>query len=74
MADPVGRQQEAYVDNNVIESCIINLISMIKHVNEKRLNALILLIKKAFNSTDHNVITTALKTYNFAKGIINRVG
>ena len=66
MADLIGRREKAYVDNNVIESCIINLISVIKHANEK-LNALILLIdfKKAFDSIDHNFITTALKAYNF---------
>ena len=71
MADLIGRQQKAYVDNNVIESCIINLISVIKHANEK-LNALILLIdlKKAFDSIDHNFITTAQKAYNFGGGII----
>ena len=72
MANLIGRQQKAYVDNNVIGSCIINLISMIKHVNEKKLNALILLIdfKKAFDSIDHKFITTALKAYNFGEGII----
>ena len=31
MAGLIGKQQKAYVDNNVIGSCIINLISMIQH-------------------------------------------
>ena len=72
MAGLIGRQQKAYVDNNVIGSCIINLISMIKHVNEKKLNALILLIdfKKAFDSIDLSFIKTALKAYNFGESII----
>ena len=45
---------------------------MIKNFNEITLNASILLIdlKKAFNSIDHNFITSALKAYNFAEGII----
>ena len=72
MADLVGRQQKAYVDNNVIGSCLINLISMIKHVNEKRLNALILLndFKKAFDSIDYTFITPSLKAFNFGEAII----
>ena len=44
IADLVGRQQKAYVNNNVIGSCIINLIPVIKHINAKRLNTFILLI------------------------------
>ena len=28
--------------------------------------------KKAFDSIDHNFITTALKAYNFGEGMINR--
>ena len=50
MAALIGSQQKAYVNNNVIGSCIINLINMIKHVNERKLNAIILLIdlKKSF--------------------------
>ena len=32
----VGRQQKAYVEGNVIGSCIINLLSMMKNVNEKK--------------------------------------
>ena len=45
---------------------------MIKHVNEKKLNALILLIdfKKAFDSIDLSFIKTALKAYNFGESII----
>ena len=67
MAALIGSQQKAYVNNNVIGSCIINLINMIKHVNERKLNAIILLIdfKKAFDSIDHGFISTALRAYNF---------
>ena len=64
MSALIGSQQKAYVNNNVIiGSCIINLINMIKHVNERKLNAIILLIdfKKAFDSIDHGFIITALK-------------
>ena len=63
MSALIGRQQKAYVNNNVIGSCLINLINMIKHVNERKLNAIILLIdfKKAFDSIDHGFISTAPK-------------
>ena len=40
----VGRQQKAYIEANNIGSCIINLLNMMKHVNEKKKAALILLI------------------------------
>ena len=52
---------------------IINLISMVKHVNEKRLNALILLInfkKKTSTQLTKIFMTTALKAFNFGEGII----
>ena len=45
---------------------------MIKYVNDKNLNAFILLIdfKKAFTSIDHSFIKTALRAYNFGGSII----
>ena len=59
----VGRQQKAYVEGNVIGSCIINLLNMMHHVNEKQKASLILLIdfRKAFDSIDHTFISTVLK-------------
>ena len=58
----VDRQQKAYVEGNVIGSCIINLLNMMHDVNEKKKASLILLIdfRKAFDSIDHNFITTVL--------------
>ena len=32
----IGRQQKAYVNNNIIGSCIINLINLINHVNKEK--------------------------------------
>ena len=48
----VGRQQKAYTEGNVIGSCIINLLNMMKSVNDRQKASLILLIdfKKAFDS------------------------
>ena len=68
----IGRQQKAYITNNVIGSCLINLISAIRHVSIKKLSGLILLIdfKKAFDSIDHGFIRTALRAYGFEKSII----
>ena len=68
----VGRQQKAYVEGNVIGSCIINLLNMMKNVNEKKKASLILLIdfRKAFDSIDHNFITTVLKELGFGNDII----
>merc|ERR1711983_688840 len=43
---------------------------MIKHVNERKLNAIMIDFKKAFDSIDHGFITTALKAYNFGEGMI----
>ena len=68
----IGRQQKAYINNNVIGSCLINLISAIKHVSEKQLTALVLLIdfRKAFDSIDHRFIRTALTAYGFGERLI----
>jgi hypothetical protein len=72
MTSLIGRQQKAYITNNVIGRCLINLISAIKHVSKKKLSALILLIdfRKAFDSSDHGFIRTALKAYGFNDGLI----
>ena len=71
----IGRQQKAYVSNNVIGSCLINLISMMKHVSEKRMNALILLIdfRKAFDSIDLSFIRTVMTEQGFGDNIIKWV-
>ena len=52
----VGRQQKAYTEGNMIGSCIINLLNMMKSVNERQKASLILLIdfKKAFDSIDQS--------------------
>ena len=67
----IGRQQKAYVNNNIIGSCIINLINLINHVNKKKIESLILAIdfKKAFDSIDQNFIQKCLKAFNFGKSI-----
>ena len=67
----VGQQQKAYIGNNNIGSCITNLINMIRGVNTKKTNALILLIdfRKAFDSLDQEFIQTALKRLGFGKDI-----
>ena len=72
MTTLIGRQQKAYITNNVIGSCLINLISAIRHVSIKKLSGLILLIdfKKAFDSIDHGFIKTALSAYGFEKSVI----
>jgi hypothetical protein len=68
----VGRQQKTYVEGNVIGSCIINLLNMRHDVNEKKKASVILLIdfRKAFDSIDHNFITTVLKELGFQSDIV----
>jgi hypothetical protein len=68
----VGRQQKAYVEGNVIGSCIINLLNMMHNVNEQKKASLILLIdfRKAFDSIDHKFITTVLTELGFKKDIV----
>ena len=68
----VGRQQKAYVEGNVIGSCIINLLNMMHHVNEKQKASLILLIdfRKAFDSIDHTFISTVLKELGFGNYVV----
>ena len=68
----VGRQQKAYVEGNVIGSCIINLLNMMHHVNEKQKASLILLIdfRKAFDSIDHTFISTVLEELGFGQDVV----
>ena len=68
----VGRQQKAYIEGNVIGSCIINLLNMMHHVNEKQKASLILLIdfRKAFDSIDHNFISTVLTELGFGQDVV----
>ena len=56
----------AQLKNN-IGSVLLNLINMIKHVTEKRKNAIILLIdfKKAFDSIDHVFMHNTLSLLGF---------
>ena len=71
----VGRQQKAYVEGNVIGSCIINLLSMMKNVNEKKKASLILLIdfRKAFDSIDHKFIANVMTELGFGPDIVKWV-
>ena len=54
----IGQQQKAELPGNLIESCIINILNLMKHTNRKKIESLILLInfRKAFNSLSHNYI------------------
>ena len=67
----IGKQQKAYITSNNIGSCILNLVNMINHVNNKRKAALILLIdfKKAFDSIDHRFIDHSLKLFGFGENV-----
>ena len=69
----IGKQQKAYIDKNNIGSCILNLLNMMKHVDKKRIPALILLIdfSKAFDSIDHEYIRNVLSLYGFGPNILN---
>ena len=67
----MGRQQKAYIGNNNIGSCLINLINMITHCNTSKTNALILLIdfKKAFDSLSQDFMQSSLKMLRYGKDI-----
>ena len=69
----IGKQQKAYIDKNNIDSCILNLLNLMKHVNKKRIPAIILLIdfKKAFDSINHRYIQSVLTMYGFGPSILN---
>ena len=62
----VGQQQKACVPGNVIGSCIINILNLMKHGNRKKIESLILLIdfRKAFDSLSHKYIDECLKIFN----------
>ena len=67
----IGQQQKAYIEGNIIVSCIINILCLIEHTNRKKLESLILLIdfKKAFDSLTHKYIDNCLKMFNFGQSI-----
>ena len=67
----IGQQQKAYIEGNIIGSCIVNILNLMKHANEKQLESLILLIdfKKAFDSLTHRYIDNCLKMFNFGESI-----
>ena len=67
----IGRQQKAYLKTNNIGSVLLNLLNLIKHVNEKRKSALILLIdfRKAFDSIDHSFLHNTLNLLGFGPDI-----
>merc|ERR1712240_474011 len=44
----IGQQQKAYIEGNVIGSCIINILNLINSANKKKLESLILLIDSNF--------------------------
>ena len=71
----IGISQKAYISTNNIGSCLINLLSLMEHVNEKKIASLILLVdfKKAFDSITHTFIQTVLKSLNFGKDICDWV-
>ena len=61
----------AYVPGNLIGSCIINILNLMKHANRKKIESLILLIdfRKAFDSLSHKYINECLKMFNFGPSI-----
>ena len=63
----IGQQQKAYIEGNIIGSCIVNILNLMKHANRKQMESLILLIdfKKAFDSLTHRYIENCLKMFNF---------
>ena len=67
----IGRQQKAYLKTNNIGSVLLNLINLIKHVNEKKKSAIILLIdfRKAFDSIDHTFLHNTLNLLGFGPDI-----
>ena len=68
----IGRQQKAYLKENNISSCLINLINMMNHTISKKESSLILLIdfEKAFDSISHDFIYTTLHKMGFGPDII----
>ena len=62
-----GHKQKAYLPGNVIGSCIINILNLMKYANTKKIESLILLIdfRKAFDSLSHKCIDECLKMFIF---------
>ena len=56
---------------NVVGSCIINILNLMKYANRKKIESLILLIdfRKAFDSLSHKYIDECLKMFNFGPSI-----
>ena len=73
LAYVIGRQQKAYVPNDNIGTCLLNLLSTMLHCNKKGVDGLLLLIdfKKAFDSIDHSYIYDTLRILNFGEDIIS---
>ena len=65
----IGLQQKAYIEGNIIGSCIVNIHTLMKHANQKPMESLILLIdfKKAFDSLTQKYIDNCLKMFNFGQ-------
>ena len=51
----IGQQQKAYVQGNMIGSCIVIILNLLKYANRKKIESLILFIdfRKAFDSLSH---------------------
>ena len=67
----IGQQQKAYIEGDIIGSCIVNILNLMKHTNRKQMESLILLIdfKKAFDSLTHKYIENCQKMFNFGESI-----
>ena len=67
----IGQQQKAYIEGNIIGSCVVKILNLMKHANRKQMESLILLIdfKKAFDSLTHKYINNCLKMFNFGQSI-----
>ena len=67
----IGQQQKAYVPGNVIGSCIINILNLMKYANRKKIKSLILLIdfRIGYDSLSHKYIDECLKMFNFGPSI-----
>ena len=64
-------RKPTYIERNIIDSCIVNILNLMKHANKKKMESLILLIdfKKAFDSLTHKYINNCLKMFNFGQSI-----
>ena len=66
----VGRNQKAYSSKKNITSVLLNVINMIHTTTREKRSALMVAIdfRKAFDSINHSLIDTCLKTLNFGEG------